>query len=130
MRFTLDEWMIRLHPGLAYDSEEYGAHVGEVRELIWSVAEQVLRAGTDVVLDWNCWSVERRRWATQRAGEVGAPVTLHRLDVPVATASARVRARTRAGADLAHPVTRQDIEHLATLLEEPTAQEGFEIVEH
>ncbi|WP_163541652.1 AAA family ATPase [Occultella kanbiaonis] len=82
VRFTLDEWMLRLYPELGFDSPEYGDHAEQVKELIWSVAEQVLAAGTDVVLDWNSWSVEGRGWAVEHARRGGARVVLHTSSPP------------------------------------------------
>lgn len=66
VRFTLDEWIIRLYPGLSFESAEYGRQAEVVMDVIWSLAGQVLCAGTDVVLDWNSWSRARRAWAIRR----------------------------------------------------------------
>ncbi|TDE98800.1 hypothetical protein EXU48_00935 [Occultella glacieicola] len=129
MRFTLDEWMLRLYPGLGFDTLAYGSRAEQVKVLIWSGAEQVLAAGTDVVLDWNTRSVERRRWAVARARAAGADVVLHKLTTPVEIASARARVRSATGRAFAHPVTAAGNEHLATLMEEPSPDEGMRIVE-
>lgn len=130
VRFTLDEWMLRLHPDLGYESAGYGAAAEVVRELIWAVAEQVLAAGVDIVLDWNSWSAARRSWVVGRASALGAPVTVHRMDTSLDLASARVRARTDRGADLAHDVSAEDNRHLASLMEEPTVLENISICDH
>lgn len=130
VRFTLDEWMLRLYPDLHFESAEYGQKAGEVRELVWTIAEQVLVAGTDAVLDWNSWSRARRRWAVQHASAIGAHVMLHRLTAPVDLASARVLERAARGARFAHHVTAEGNEHLATLMEEPSEVEGIEIRDH
>lgn len=45
LRFTLDEWMIRLYPGLSIDDSEYGVQAEGVRDLIWDVAEQGSQSG-------------------------------------------------------------------------------------
>lgn len=130
VRFTLDEWMLRLYPDLDFESREYGARAVEVRELIWSTAEQVIAAGVDAVLDWNSWSRERRAWAVARASGIGAPVTVHVLTTPVEEASRRAADRTAAGAGYVHPVTRSGNAHLARLMQEPDVSEGFEILRH
>ena len=130
VRFTLDEWMTRVHPDVDFESREYGDKADHMREVIWSVAEQVLAADVDVVLDWNFWSVERRRWAIDRAAVVHAPVTLHRLSTPIEVASERALARAQYGEPFAHHVTRGGNEHLATLLQEPSTSEGLDICEH
>lgn len=130
VRFTLDEWMLRLFPGLDFESRAYGDAAAEVRDLMWTVAEQVVRTGSDVVLDWNSWSAARRRWAVERAAAIGAPVLLHRLTASIDRASEQAGRRAERGTRYAHQVTREGNQHLATLMEEPTSDEGFEIQVH
>lgn len=130
VRFTLDEWMMSLHPGLGFESAEYGERAANAREVIWTMAEQVLMAGVDVVLDWNSWSRARRSWAVERASKIGAPVSLHMLTTSIEVASARVRERIASDTPFAHPVTMEGNEHLATLMEEPSSAEGMEIHRH
>lgn len=130
VRFSLDEWMLRLFPDLHFESREYGEKAADARELIWSLAEQVLLTGVDVVLDWNSWSLSRRRWAVDRAAGIGATVTLHTLTASIDTASERARERTRRQMPYSHPVTRAGNTHLDGLMEEPSVDEGIEIRAH
>ena len=130
MRFTLDEWMLRLHPELSIHDPAYGMRADALRELIWSIAAQVLRSGTDAVLDWNSWSSERREWAVGRARGIGAEVILHRLTTSLEESTRRARRREAAGTAYAHPVDRDGNEHLARLLQEPDTAEGLEIIIH
>jgi predicted kinase len=130
VRFTLDEWMIRLYPGLSFDSADYGRRAEDVKELIWSLAEQVLRAGIDAVLDWNSWSRERRAWAVHRAATIPAAVILHRLGEPIDQATTRAVQRHRDPRSVyAHPIDRQGNEHLASIMETPSEAEGFCILD-
>jgi predicted kinase len=129
VRFTLDEWMIRLYPGLSFNTAEYGRRTGIVKDLIWSVAEQVLRSGADVVLDWNSWSRPRRAWAVQRAAAIPAEVVLHRLDTSIEQATTRVEQRSRDPRSVyAHSIGREGNEHLASIMEPPSEAEGFDII--
>lgn len=130
VRFTLDEWMMRLHPGIGLDEEAYGERAAEVRELIGNLAERVLRTGSDVVLDWNSWSRHRRAWAVARARAVGAEVVLHRLSTSAEESTRRARARQRSGEAFAHAVDAAGNSHRAALLEEPHAEEGLLVCAH
>lgn len=130
VRFTLDEWMLRLHPELSIENPSYGERAEVVRALIWSVAEQVLRSGVDVVLDWNSWSRVRRTWARERAETVGAEVVLHRLSTSLEESTRRAKQREQSGAAFSHRITFEANQHLTGLLEEPTAGEGLTILEH
>ena len=130
VRFTLDEWMIRLYPELSYDDPAYGQRADRVRELIWAVAEQVLATGADVVLDWNSWSQARRAWAVQHARAVGAEVVLHWLTTGVGESNRRLAARAAAKPPYSHPLTAAGNAHLQTLMESPGPAEGCRIVRH
>lgn len=121
--------MLRLYPGLSFDTAEYGRRTEIVKELIWSVAEQVLRSGADVALDWNSWSRARRAWAVQRVAAVPAEVVPHRLDASIEQATARVEQRSRNPRSVyAHSIGREGNEHLAALMESPSEAEGFGIL--
>lgn len=124
VRFSLDEWMLRLYP-YRYDDPEYVAHLDTCQDLIWDVAGQVLALGHDVVLDWNQWSRDRRSQCRQRAEAAGYGVLLHHLDVPVETAIARAVAR----GDRAHShhLDEAAVRHVATIFQPPAPDEGIAI---
>lgn len=130
VRFTLDEWMLRLHPELSIDDPSYGERAEVARELIWSIAEQVLRSEVNVVLDWNSWSRARRAWAQERARSVGAEIVLHRLSTSLEESTRRAQLREESGVSFAHRITLEGNQHLAGLLEEPTSDEGLTVLEY
>lgn len=127
LRFTLDEWMIRLFPGLQIADPEYGIVADRVRELIWDVASQALSRGCDVVLDWNFWSTARRSWAVDRSRALGADVLLHWLSAGADEATARAERRADDGDGYFHTITPADNAHLAELMEPPAESEGLTI---
>jgi predicted kinase len=126
VRFTLDEWMLRLH-GLRFDDDRYGALAAQCQELIWDIAEQVLRAGVDVVLDWNLWSRERRRRWKERVEQAGGHPILHFVRVPVERA---VQQALNRESPHSHELDEDDVRHMVDLMEPPQKDEGFAIVEH
>lgn len=127
VRFTLDEWMLRLH-ALPYDDPQYAELSGRCQELIWSTAQQVLFNGVDVVLDWNQWSRRRRAHWRDKALRAGHGVRLHHVDVPVEVAVERARRRGADGSQQwTHDLDAAGIHHLARLFERPTEDEGLPI---
>lgn len=118
--------MLRLH-GLAYDDPGYPDLAEKCKDLIWDIAQQVLAAGVDVVLDWNQWSRSRRQEWAAKAAELGYGSVLYYLRVPVETAIARALDRAAQGNTTAHNVDAAGVLHLQTLLEEPAADEGLEL---
>lgn len=123
VRFTLDEWMLRLY-GLSYDDPVYAEHGETCQQLIWDVALQVLSLGRDVILDWNHWSRERRARWRDRAAADGFRVELHFLDVSAETAIKRAQLREDAWS---HDIDAKGVEHMASLLERPSDDEGIPI---
>lgn len=121
VRFSLDEWMLRLH-GLPFDDDRYAELAEGCRELIWDTAAQVLAAGVDVILDWNMWSRERRADAVRRARALGVRTQLHYLVVPLDVAVAQAGERND---PTSHRLTAESIAHMVELFEEPQPDEGF-----
>jgi predicted kinase len=78
VRFTLDEWMLRLYQR-RYDDPEYPDLADRCRGLIWTTAQQVLSTGIDVVLDWNLWSRSRRQIWRDKVESAGHHPVLHYL---------------------------------------------------
>ncbi len=125
--FSLDEWMLRFQPDLHYDAPEYGPLAERCKGLIWTVAQQILALGHDVILDWNGWSRARRAIWRDRAHEAGYEPLLHYLHVPVEVAIARAESRATVNTAGAHILDADAIRHLAALFEEPSEGEGMTI---
>jgi predicted kinase len=126
VRFTLDEWMLRLFR-LSYDDPLYPDLSERCQDLMWDVAKQVLTTGTDVVLDWNLWSCQRRKTWRDKVAATGHRAVLHYVRVPVETAIRQVEARRSEGTAIAHALDADAVRHLARLFEAPTAAEGIEV---
>jgi predicted kinase len=93
VRFTPDEWMIRLYgdrPPVATFQET----LDRLYELIWEHAARVLRTGTDVIMDCGFWSRASRDEARRRAAALDAACRFYVLDCPVDVARQRVLRRT------------------------------------
>lgn len=121
VRFTLDEWMLRLHH-LTFDDPAYPAAASDCRDLIWDTATQVLHTGVPVILDWNLWSRAHRAEWVHRVTKAGASCILHYLDAPLNEA---IRRATNRDNPDAHRLSEDDVRHLAGLFEPPTINEGF-----
>ena len=88
LRLTPDDWMIPLF------DEPAGEGKRDVLEgRLISLAVQLVRLGTNVVLDFGCWSKDERsslRWLFEREG---AEIELVYLAVDRATQLARIGSR-------------------------------------
>lgn len=132
VRLSLDAAMRTMHPALAFDDERYGELAERARTLLWSHAVQVLDAGVDVVLDWNCWSAARRaRWRDAVVAAGHEPV-LHHVAVPIDVAVDRARGRTSTGDPESHELDEQVLRAFVDIFEAPGDErvEGMPVVVH
>ncbi len=93
VRFTHDEWMVRLH-GPNPPAAGFAEEAARIWELIWEQAERVLRVGADVILDGGFWSRASRDDARRRAAAIGAACRLYAIGCPREVARQRVQERT------------------------------------
>ena len=128
VRFSLDEWMLRLYPGLHFASGNYGELAETCKLLIWDTARQALNVGADVVLDWNQWSRGRRAVWAGRAEAAGATVVVHYVRTPLEASIERAAVRARRREPGSHRIEEADVRHLAGIFEEPELSEGLRIL--
>ena len=93
VRFSHDEWMIRLH-GWNPPEEHYSEYFAQVEKLIWDEATLLIRAGTDVILDFGFWSRESRDAARNRARSIGSAAKFYEISCPRQTMRARALERS------------------------------------
>ncbi len=128
VRFTLDDWMLRLFDLTPYEPE-YGEKAERCKELIWDVAVQVLSVGVDVVLDWSQWSRAARRHWREQAASVGALAVLHYVDVPLDVAVEQVRRRNQQSRRGTHWIDPAEMRDFAEkFFEAPTRSEGMTVI--
>ena len=108
LRLTQDEWLIAL------GSSPWDASTREkVDHELWRLAQEVLRLGLSVVLDFGLWARIERDEMRSVARGLGVGVELHYLDVPTDELWRRIQAR-----NLRRPGT-------ATRLAAPTSTSGY-----
>jgi predicted kinase len=114
IRLSTDEWLEALGRNL-WDQDMRG----RITELQWSLMEDLLRAGVDVVVEWGTWARserdELREWC--RANGVG--VELHVVDAPLEVLLERITARGREDP----PITMAHLTEWSTWFERPGPDE-------
>jgi predicted kinase len=121
---SLDAWMLQLH-GIRFHEPDYAPLADRCRLQIWYAAEQVLRLGHDVVLDWNFLHPQRRSTWRRRIEDAGFAVHLHFIDVSVETAIARAARRAEQGDPTSYVLTEADVRQHATIFVPPSEDEGI-----
>ncbi|MGW2158570.1 AAA family ATPase [Nonomuraea sp. NPDC001699] len=118
LRLTPDEWMIPLFGEPEADGKR-GVLEGR---LLW-LALEALRLGTNVVLDFGCWSRDERSAIRWLAKSVGASCDLVYVPVDHETQRARIAHRQSTDPDQTFLMSETDLLRWRTMFEEPDAAE-------
>ncbi len=118
LRLTQDEWLIAL------GSSPWDASTRErVDHELWGLAQEVLRLGLSVVLDFGLWARVERDEMRSVARDLGVGVELHYLDVPTDELWLRIQARNLAPPWSNYPIGRSDFDEWLRLFQAPDAAE-------
>ena len=118
LRLTPDEWMIPLFGEPEADGKR---DVLEGR-LLW-LALEALGLGTNVVLDFGCWSRDERSAIRRLAESVGASYHLVYMPVDPDTQAARIAHRQATTPHETFPIDKADLVRWRALFEEPDDSE-------
>lgn len=122
LRLTPDEWIPVLY-GNNLTQEQLDSVRGPVEVMQWQVAEQALRLGMSVILDWGLWSRREREDFRARAAALAANSELFFLDVATDELFDRLAARNANLPPGTFHVTREQLLLWATWLERPLPEE-------
>lgn len=118
IRLCTDDWQAEI--GVGYADVDFHERLQPV---LYRHALELLRHGTDVILEDGLWRrVERtQKFADARAA--GARIELHVFDVPVETLWSRLQGRNDDALVGAFPMTRQELDFAWSVFEPPTPDE-------
>ncbi|MBI5089952.1 MAG: AAA family ATPase [Actinobacteria bacterium] len=118
LRLTKDEWM------WALGASPWDATTQErVERELWHLAQDALRLGLSVVLDFGLWTRVERDEMRTTARDLGVGVELHYLDVPPDELWRRIEARNSEPPWDSEPISRAHLDDWATLFQTPDAAE-------
>ena len=93
IRFCPDEWIKEIWKEM--EEIEGNTYRDEVEQLQWRMGKQILKSGTDVIIEWGTWGrVERDRLRTE-AKALGSNVKLYYLHVEKEVMKARIIERNK-----------------------------------
>jgi predicted kinase len=118
LRLTQDEWLIAL------GSSPWDASTRErVDHELWRLAQEVLRLGLSVVLDFGLWARSERDEMRAVARGLGVGVELHYIDVPTDELWRRIQARNVETPWNSYPISRADFDEWSRTFQAPDAAE-------
>jgi len=118
VRLTKDEWL------WAIGSSPWDEPAREkVEQELWRLAQEILRLGVSVVLDFGLWARSERDELRAAARDLGVGVELHFLDAPVDERWRRIEARNSKPPWDRHPIGRADLDRWTGQFQAPDAAE-------
>ena len=118
LRLTKDEWLTAL------GSSPWDEPTREkVEHELWNLAQEILRLGVSVVLDFGLWARIERDEMRSAARGLGVGVELHYLDVPTDVLWRRIQARNSQPPWDSYPIRRADLDGWLLLFQAPDAAE-------
>jgi predicted kinase len=118
LRLTKDEWL----RALGSSPWDEPTRV-KVEHELWRLAQEVLRLGVSVVLDFGLWARIERDEMRSAARGLGVGVELHYLDVPTDELWRRIQARNSEPPWESHPIRRADLDGWLRIFQAPDAAE-------
>lgn len=118
VRLTKDEWL------WAIGSSPWDRPTGErLEHELWRLAQEILRFGLSVVLDYGLWARVERDAMRSVARDLGVGVELHFLDVPADELWRRVEARNAEPPWDSEPISRAHLDAWLAIFQAPDAAE-------
>lgn len=114
VRLTKDEWLFAL------GSSPWDEPTGEKLEVeLWHLAQEILRLGLSVVLDFGLWARVERDEFRSAARALGVGVELHFLGPPIDELWKRIDARNSEPPWDSCPISRAHLDEWAALFQPP-----------
>lgn len=118
VRLTKDEWL------WAIGSSPWDRTTGErIEHELWRLAQEILRFGLSVVLDYGLWARVERDAMRSVARDLGVGVELHFLDVPADELWRRIEARNAEPPWDSEPISRAHLDAWLAIFQAPDAAE-------
>jgi len=129
--FSLDRWLVTTYGQYSLSEvgqEEHTRRVLACRTLIWSSAAELLRRGTDTILDDGFFLREHRRRCIAMAADIGAQAKTHYIHALPHVLRRRLERRNRHLPPHNFHVDPEALIGSLGLYEVPSIEEGAELV--
>ncbi len=125
-----DIWMTRLFGDQMKSFDDYIRFSQKLRTVIEPLAVQLLKAGNDVVMDFQANTKSRRTFFRSIFEQANAKHVLHFVEVPDQVCLERIAKRNIERPEGSHHLTEEDFIHVSSFFQAPEEAEGFTIAVH
>lgn len=123
---THDDFMVKLY-GRNMPYADFSANYKRVDDLIWEMAEKIIKTGADVIMDYGFWSHADRKRAYEKAKKITDNVVFHKLNCDINVAKERVLSRTAHNKDALY-ISNEEFDTLLKRYEEWDNLDNYPVV--
>jgi predicted kinase len=127
IRFTPDEWMLKLYPEMP-PKEEFDDYFYRCCDVVWGVASEIVKRGGDVILDFGFWKYKDRETYRELASEIGGESKLYYIDCIRDGIIERLHARNKERPNGAVEITDEMFDFYSPGFEPPCAGEKYILI--
>lgn len=124
VRFTKDEWMVRLFGNKPFD-EKFDEYDKRMTSLTTDMALRCLKAGLSIILDDGFWTKEQRNQVKKEVAALGGVPKFYYLATPLETMKARTLERSRKSTNDSFIISEEQFDHYWKFFEAPDDEEEY-----
>lgn len=128
VRISEDEWLSVHYPTQIKTFDDYLHFSGRIKPCVKSLAQSILAAGTNVVMDFPANTVSQRSWFTTLCTEIGCEHELYYLDLSDKQCLSHIKKRRMEQPERAHFDTEAVFNHVTQYFEPPHDDESLHTV--
>ena len=129
VRFTKDEWMVRVFgnspPKDKFENDKFHEYDSKMAELATKMALKCLAVGSSVIIDDGFWYKKQRDEIRQALKDIGVVAKLYYIDTPIDMMKARTVKRSENPPIDSFYITEQEFNDYLKMFEPPTDDEEF-----
>lgn len=125
IRFTKDEWMVKIFGNNPQKEDNFVNYDGNMTKLTTEIALKCLRFGISVVIDDGFWYREQRNEIRKQIKEIGAITNLYYMDTPVEVMKSRTIKRSENPSIESFYITEEEFNNYLNMFEPPSLDEEF-----
>jgi len=127
VRFTKDEWMVRLF-GNTPPKDKFEEYDNRMASLATDMALKCLAAGIDIIIDEGFWIKEHREEIRDKVTRIGAVPKFYYIEAPFETMKARTLKRSENPPLDSYAIDEESFNHYWMFFQPPGIEENFELI--
>lgn len=134
VRFTKDEWMVRIFGNSPFmnkfENDTFHEYDSKMAKLATDMALRCLSTGASVIIDDGFWFRKQRDEMRQTLKDIGAEAKFYYLDTPVEVMKARTVKRSENPPEDSFHITEEEFNDYLNTFQPPAGDEEFTVINY